>query len=269
MLIVTVLSTVVLGGIVFFILKKLQLTRHPLLLAAIFLFLPRFLVVRSVGSPESIFMGLILLSLFFFERKNYLLAGLFGALSCVTKTPGILLFPTYILTLAEQAWRTKSFKWSSLWILLIPVGLIVLFAFYFLQTGDFWAYFHTNAVVPMPYPFSVFNFNAQWVGTAWLEDVVIYFLLYTLVAISLWKSNHRSFFYFTLIFLSATIFVEHRDISRYSLPIWPMAIIAFEKFFTSKKFILALIILLPAIYLYAWNFMGYNVMPISNWAPYL
>jgi hypothetical protein len=45
--------------------------------------------------------------------------------------------------------------------------------------------------------------------------------------------------------------------------------ITFEKFFTSKRFQLLLIILLPAIYMYAWNFMGENVMPNINWTPFL
>ena len=93
--------------------------------------------------------------------------------------------------------------------------------------------------------------------------------MYGLALINLKNSKYRSFFYFGLVFFTATLFVQHRDISRYSLPLWPLAVIAFEKFFTSKKFLIILVILLPAIFLYAWNMLLYNVMPISDWSAFL
>jgi hypothetical protein len=154
-------------------------------------------------------------------------------------------------------------------IFLIPLGLLTVFELYALQYGDFFAYFNTGGFVPMPYPFSVFNFRAKWVGTAWIEEMVFYFFLYGLTVYNLKNSKYRSFFYFSLIFYVAILFVQHKDIPRYSLPLWPMALISFEKFFTSKKFLIAFLFLLPAIYLFAWNFIVYNIIPISNWQPYL
>jgi hypothetical protein len=107
------------------------------------------------------------------------------------------------------------------------------------------------------------------VGTAWLEDILFYFALYISTVVVLWNSKHRSFFYFTLTFLTATLFVQHRDISRYSLPLWPMAVIAFEHIFTSKRALLVGGVLIFGIYMYTWNFLGSNVMPISEWLPFL
>ncbi|MFH0979536.1 MAG: hypothetical protein V1803_01150, partial [Candidatus Roizmanbacteria bacterium] len=133
----------------------------------------------------------------------------------------------------------------------------------------FLAYFHSGDNIHLVFPFSVFDFQKSWVGTAWLEDILFYFFLYGLTTFNLKDSKHRSLFYFSLIFFIATVFVQHRDIARYSLPLWPMALIAFEKFFTSKKFLIVFLILLPAIYFYAWNFLGYNVMPIADWRPFL
>jgi len=92
--------------------------------------------------------------------------------------------------------------------------------------------------------------------------------MYILTVIFLKDIKYRSFFYFSLIFFTATIFIQHRDIGRYSLPLWPMAVIAFERFFTSKKFLVALVLLLPAIYLYAWNFSLQNMMPVSDWTSF-
>ncbi len=269
MIFVNVLFSIILAISFYYILKKLQITLSPLILTIIFLLLPRFLVVRSIGAPESMFILWILLSLFSFERKKYFLSGIFGCLAVFTKTPAILLFPAYLLAILDSYLKDKKINWQWLNVLLIPFGLIIVFFIYQKQYGNFFAYFNSESFVPLVFPFSVFNFQKNWVGTAWLEDVFFYFLIYLLTVISLKNFKFRSFFYFALVFFIATTFVQHRDISRYSLPLWPLACIAFEKFLTSKKFVLALLLILPAIYLYAWNFLVYNIMPISNWQPFL
>lgn len=288
MVAVNLLATIGLVLFFYYFLKKFNLTKNPLLLASVFLFLPRLLVVRSAGAPESLFLLLILLSLFFFENNNFWLAGLFGGLSTMTKSPGILLFAGYGLVFIERRLKSafaqtslklrsaskapadkEKFNWNWFGIVLIPLGLLTVFAWYAKQYGDFFAYFHSGDNIHLVFPYSVFNFQKTWVGTAWLEDVVLYFFIYGLAIIYLKESKYRSFFYFSLVFYVATLFVQHRDISRYSLPLWPLAAIAYEKLLTSKKFMIIFIILLPAIFLFAWNFLLFNVMPISDWKAFL
>lgn len=269
MLFVNLLATILLTNFFYFFVKKFKLTKNPLLLSIVFLFIPKFLVVRSIGAPESLFILLILLSLYFFEQKNYWLAGLFGGLSATTKTPGILLTAAYSLVFLEEFLKTKKINWRWIGISLIPLGLIAVFLLYWLQYNDFLAYFHSGDNIHLYGLFSVFNFQAKWVAFPWIEEVVFYFFLYGLTTVYLFKSQKRSFFYYSLVFFIAIIFVQHRDIPRYSLPLWPMALVAFERFFTDKKFLLVFLFLLPAIYLFAWDFIIYNVMPISNWSPYL
>lgn len=269
MLFVNVLFSIFLALLFYITIVRLHLSQHPLRLTAVFLLLPRFLTVRSVGAPESLFMFLILLSILFFEKKRYLLAGLFGGLSAMTKTPGILLFVAYTLVFIEQYFRTKQIPWKAWGIGLIPLGLISVFFLYAKQLGDFFAYFHSGDNIHLVFPFSVFNSQKPWVGTVWLEDILFYFFLYLMTVISLKDSKHRSFFYFPLVFFIAVLFVQHRDISRYSLPLWMFTCIAFEKFFISRRFLLVLLLLLPAIYMYGWNMIISNVVPISDWRPFL
>lgn len=269
MLSVNLLATIGLVLFFYYLLKKFKLTKNPLVLASVLLFLPRFLVVRSVGAPESLFILMILLSLFFFEKDRFWLAGFFGGLATMTKTPGLLLFGAYGLVFIERILRDRKINWNWLGILLIPFGLLIVFGIYAVQYKDFLAYFHSGDNIHLVFPYSVFNFQKTWVGTAWLEEIIFYYFMYGLSVIYLKDSRYRSFFYFGLVFFTATLFVQHRDISRYSLPLWPLALIAFEKFFTSKRFLLICVILLPAIFIYAWNLLLYNVMPISNWAAFL
>lgn len=269
MVFVNVFFTLLAALFFYFMVKKLDLSKNPLILSCVFLFLPRFLVVRSVGAPESLFIFLILMSIYFFEKERFGISGLFGGLAAMTKTPGILLFIAYFLVIIERIIKHKNIEARWLWLLLIPLGLLGVFGFYYIQYGDFFAYFHSGDNIHLAYPFAAFNFQNRWVGSAWLEDILFYFFLYLSSIYSLRNNKHRSFFYFSLIFFTATTFIQHRDIARYSLPLWPLALIAFEKFFTSKKFIIVLFILLPAIYLYAWNFLLYNVIPIADWSPFL
>jgi len=269
MVFVNLAATVFLSLFFYFFLKKFKLTTKPLLLVAVFLFLPKFLVVRSIGAPESLFLLLILISLYFFEKENYLWAGLAGAFAVVTKTPGILLFFAYVLVFLERWLKMKKISWLWVSVLLIPLALLAVFSWYYRQYGDFFAYFHSGDNIHLALPFSVFNFQKVWVGTAWLEEIIFYFFLYGLTVYSLKNSRYRSLYYFSLVFYIAIILVQHRDISRYSLPLWPMAIIGLEKFFTSKKFLTVFMILLLAIYFYSWNFIVFNAMPISNWRPFL
>lgn len=165
--------------------------------------------------------------------------------------------------------KTKKVDWRWMGILLIPLGLLTVFIIYAFQYGDCFAYFNSGDNIHLFYPFAVFNYKANWVDTAWLEEMIFYFFLYGLAVYSLKNSKYRSFFYFSLVFYTAILFIQHKDIPRYSLPLWPMALLTFEKFFTSKKFLIVFVLLLPAIYLFAWNFIVYNIMPISNWQPYL
>lgn len=269
MLFTNLLFSALLAMFFYYFIKTLGLSKKPLLLTIVFLMLPRFLLVRSIGAPESLFMLLVLLSLFFFEKKKMLLAGLFGGLATVTKTPGILLFIAYGLVLSESFIKIKKtdFRWLALF--LIPLFLLAVFVFQYFQYGDILAYFHSGNNIHLVAPFSVFDFKKTWVGTAWLEDVIFYFFLYLFTVFSLKNVKQRSILYFGLIFFIALTFIQHRDISRYSLPLWPLACIAFEKFFTSRKFIIVFLILLPAIYLYGWNFLLYNVMPVGQWKPFI
>lgn len=270
MIFVNILATVALTCFFYYFITRFRLTRKPIFLTLVFMMLPRFLVVRSVGAPESLFMFLVVLSIFFFEEKKYFLAGLFGGLSALTKVPGILLVLAYAMTFLEGYVKSKQLSWKYFWIALIPMGLLVTFILYLKQYGDFFAYFHTGGVVPMPFPYAAFNYQARWVGTAWLEDIIFYFIFYGLAVSVLWKTQLRSVFYFCVVFFVSILFIQHRDISRYALPLWPFSVIAFQQLFTSKKFLwIFFLIMIPAAYFYGWNFLLYNLMPISNWKPYL
>lgn len=267
-----VLFAVLYGGFFYYFVKELKITKKPLILALVALFFtPRFFVIRSVPAPETIFMFLTLASAYFFIKKKYLLAGLVGAFGVFTRSPGMLLFAGYGLYFLTRLLKTKKIKLEWFGILLIPIALLLVFLLFYLQTGNFFAYFHSGDNIHLLFPpFQVFNHQATWVGTAWLEDILFIYMFYFLALLNLWqKKELKPIFYFVLIYFVAIISVEHKDIARYSLPILPFALIAFERFFTSRKLLITVLVFLPALYFYAWNFMLHNVAPITEWSLFM
>ncbi|HLL60207.1 MAG TPA: hypothetical protein VK338_00675 [Candidatus Nitrosocosmicus sp.] len=272
MLVSTLIASVLLYMFFYYFIKNLKITKDPLLLTIVFMFLtPRMLVIRSIGSPEPLFLLLVLCSIFFFIKNKYIWSGIFGALACATKVPGIALFLAYLIYIGYEYYKTKKINLNYWGVFLIPLGLVAVFLLYAYQYKDFFAFFHTGGVVPFKLlPFSVFNLDARWVGTGWLEEIVLLYFFYISATLQIYTYQWaRPIFYFMIIFSFAIITVQHRDVSRYALPMLPFALMSFQQFLTSKKFIITLLLLLPAIYFYSWNFMIQNSAPISDWQPFL
>lgn len=257
--------------VAFFLLLKQLKIRHPLWLATILLFLPaRMLVLRSVGAPETLFIATLLFSLYFFRQKKYLFSGLLLAAAQTVKTPAILLFVAYGITL----FLTKKAKRRSLKtyfpLLLGPSVILPIFLLFQKQTGDFLAYFHSGDNFHLVFPpFQAFISSRSWLGDFWLEDIIYLYLLGGIAVVYLLKKYRYDIIaVFPAVFYLATLFVAHRDLSRYSSPLYPFWILAFANFLNKKEFKIVFFLLLPAIYLYAINFINYNAAPIADWTPY-
>jgi hypothetical protein len=282
MLTVTVISTIAMTTIFFLFLKHLKI-KNPAWLATILLFLPaRLLVLRSVGAPETLFVFAIIFSIFMFKKEKYLLSGLGLAMAQITKSPAILLFIAYAISIGAKnlpaVVKERKSRWNQIisvfkkyWpIALGPLAILPVFFFYQLKTADFWAYFNSGDNFHLFFPpFQSFVSSQSWLGDFWLEDIVYIYLIGGLAVLYLIKKYRWDIVsVFPTIFYLSTLLVAHRDISRYSVPLYPFWIIAFAAFLNKREFKIIFFILLPAIYLYATNFINYNVSPIADWAPY-
>lgn len=256
--------------------------RKALWLTAVFAVFPaRWLIVRSVGSPEPFFVGAIIASIYHFNKKQYWAAGVWGALAQLTKSPGILLFIAYIAALIiprlkDLATNHSFYKWMKSLeyraypILLIPGSLLGLFFLYRAKFDDFFAYFHSGDNIHLMFPpFQIFNYSQSWVNTHWLEGIIFIYLFGVLGLIALFKQKKTVFAWFVGVFFTTLLFVSHRDLMRYALPIVPFILIAFSKQINSKEFKIAMALLIIPIYLFTLAFIANNAMPISDWTPLL
>ncbi len=253
-----------------------------LFLAFVFSVFPaRWLIVRSVGSADPLFVGLIIASLYYFKKKQYWGAAIAGSLAQLTKSPGALLFVSYFifLLLPELKMRLLTLKKGffarfdikkTYPLLLIPVSLLAVFSIYHYRMGDFLAYFHSGDNIHLGFlPFQIFNYSAPWVGTSWLEEII---MIYLVGGVGIAKLIHKREFEiasFAGVYYFFILFVSHRDILRYFLPVVPLLIIAFGDELGKKYFKPVLILILLPIYLFSIAFISQNAMPISNWAPFL
>ena len=155
-------------------------------------------------------------------------------------------------------------------ILLIPLGLLAVFTFYAITQGSFRAYFHSGDNIHLFFPpFQIFNYSAPWVGTFWLEEIIFIYLLGAIGVYRLFAKKEFEIAFFTAIFFFMTLFIAHRDLMRYSLPLVPFLFVAFADSLVKKEFKFAMIVIAIPIYLFSLAFIANNVMPISNWAPFL
>lgn len=277
MLFISLIFTIFSAWVFYLLVKDFKLTNSPLFLSAIFLILPaRWVIVHSVGSAEPMFIFFVIISLYFFlkyEATDKILWLWFAALSGVgaqlTRPPGILLALSYFLYIFYKTYQNpkKLLRYSPL--ILVPLTLIGVFYLFQISYQDFWAYFHSGDNIHLTFPpFQVFNKSQFWVGEIWLEDIIYIFILGFLGGVILLKQKTYPLAFFVLVYLSASTLIAHRDISRYTLPIFPFLLIAFEKVLVSKEFKIILPIILLAIYLYTQNFLLANTAPIPNLLPY-
>ena len=251
-------------------------------LTFVFSILPaRWLIVRSVGSAEPLFVAAIIASIYYFREKKYWYAGIWGAVAQLIKSPGILLFVAYAFAIIaphiNKLATTGSKKWSKILNLkklyplaLIPISLLGVFIYYQFAFGDFWAYFNSGDNIHLFFPpFQIFNYSAPWVGTFWLEEIIFVYLIGLMGLIKLFKQKTGVLAWFAGIFFASILFVSHRDIIRYSLPVIPFLIIAFSKTIVKKEFKIVMIVLAIPIYLFSLAYISQNVMQISDWAPFL
>jgi len=194
----------------------------------------RWLALRSVGSPEAWFLAFILLSLVAYKEKKYWSAGIWGALAQATKSPGILLMAGYgiyeLIKLIRKERKLKNSFFNLLKVSLIPLMVLAVFGLYYLRTGDFLAYFHSGDNFHLFWPpFSIFSKGQTWVGEFWLEDIIWVWLIYGLGIAKLWKEKKELPAVFASVFFLTTLFVSHRDISRYIMPIMPTVLLGWKK----------------------------------------
>ena len=269
MLAATIVATSLAIWVFYLLLKDLGLRNKALWLGFLFLFLPpRWLIYHSVGASEPLFILEILTFILFVRRRQYWLAGFAGAAAVLTRSPGILLLVGYGLLVGWDYLRVvpRRTLWSVVKQRLLPmlpfgVAPLLLFGFYQIQYGDFFAYFQSGDNIHL----TGAPFASIWpssIGYNWSEASVWAYLLYGTGILLLWRNGHRDLAVFAGVYYLPLIFVAHHDLVRYMMPIFPLSlIVGYSRLVTAREFKLVMFLILPAIYIYTWSGVHTNLAP--------
>lgn len=271
LLLAIILSNVLLAlGLYWFFVTILKDRSLAVLLTIMALFIPaRMLSVRTVGSNEPLFIFFVLSSLTLAIKGKYWVSGIAGALAVLTRSPGILLFVAYLLqwVMEDGLWINKTKKYLPY--LLMPATLILFFGYLGLWYRDPLAYFHSGDNLHLFFPpFQIFSNTTTWINDMWREDI-IYLYIFSGIGLSLIKD--KTVKTFGLIYAVSLLFIAHRDLGRYALPIAPLALLGYAPFLAKipyRGWAFIAILLVP-IYLLGWQFILGNIQPISNWGAFL
>lgn len=254
MVFVTVASSTVATIIFYQLLKESKYSSNPFWASVVFVFFPsRWLLYHSVGATEPLFIMLILASVYCYKKDRYAAAFTLAGLASVTKIFGVLMFASYAILLVYE----KKYKYLP-YTLIIPAFLAAKFLVYQYAYGDFLAYFRWNGSFMKAIPFMNFFTPAAAGNTNNAELFMGLYVIYILGALRLRK--HPELFAFPLVYLAATAFVQHPDISRYLLPVAPFALlVAFDDIISRKEFMLVFPLIVIFGYFYCWGIIPTNL----------
>lgn len=131
--------------IVLYLLLRLDYSRRISFLSIFFLLIfPTSFFFVSIYT-ESMFLFLTVLSFYFARKKNWLLAGISGALLSATRVVGIAMFPALLYELYMQEKTLKTRKVAPL--LFVPIGIISYGIYNLIQWGSFFHFLQAHGTL--------------------------------------------------------------------------------------------------------------------------
>jgi hypothetical protein len=251
----------------YFLIARFRLVHDPFSSGLLFLFFPpRWFLYRSVGASEPLFILLTLMMLYFVKKDEATKSTILGAFATLTRIWGVITFPVLIAT---WLWNKKLTLRRFALALAIPTSMVLLFLFYAYSFGNFFAYFDVNQ--------SLLNIPLLTIPRTTLmgerssafgaELYVILFFIYGIGIVQLYQKGYKELFFYALFMFVPVLFVLHEDISRYLLPITPVAlIIGCDDLMPKKRihFLIPLALLCIAGYLYCLTVLPTNLLPLDT-----
>jgi len=264
MLFVSVIFTLFSYLALYELLNHLKVSKYPLLLTLPFIFIsPRWFTVSHIGSSESMFVFFVIMFLLFFSKSNHKIAAIFIALAQATRPQGVFFGLGLAIVAFIELLKSKDIvkTFSTYWYYLsVPLTLLLVFTFFKIQTGDFFAFFSAISLTKnlQSLPFQTFTFPSPNVETFWQEVNAYDYVLFLGACLFMFKKNFWKYGILSLAYFFPLIFIHHGDISRYAIPLLPFAFIAYSEIIEKKEFTWATILMSPAVMMYAINFMDHN-----------
>lgn len=110
------------AGILLYRLVQLDFSRATASFAVWFFFIFPTSYFLHIGYTESLFLMLALGCVLAARTEHWGLAGLLGALACLTRPTGLVLIAALLIEAVQQYWTNRRWNWSWLYVAIVPLG---------------------------------------------------------------------------------------------------------------------------------------------------
>jgi hypothetical protein len=259
LLLVSLLATAVATLLFYRLCRDVWKLASPELLTLVFLFLPpRWLLYRSTGSTEALYLAFTLGAIFFFERSHVARASVAGALATLTRISGLMIAPAFAVVLLRRRERLRRVLWLSV----IPAALAAYFLFCASRTGNFFEYFSQHG--DKMSVFRPFGFLPELFRKGLYHQAEFHILLALVYAVG--TSRLKPFpviFWYCVFELALHVCISTEDWSRYFLAMAPFAIvIGFRDVIDTRAFRWIFVPYVVLALVYCWS-----VIPLNGCRP--
>jgi hypothetical protein len=255
MLLVSVLCAAGATVVFYRLLRDVWKVASPEWLTVVFLFLPpRWLLYRCMGSTESTYILLVLVSILLFERGRVGPAAMVSGLAALTRVSGLMMAPAYGVVLLQR----KRYR-ALPWLVFVGVPLAAYCVFCHSRTGNYLEYLAHHA--DKTSRFVPFGFLPHFFEQGLYHQAEFYILLALVYAVGISRIQDLPvpFAYCAFEFL-LHINVSTEEWSRYWLAMAPFAlVVGYRDLLTTRAFRWLFPIFALMSYVYSWNTLPINV----------
>lgn len=148
------------AGILLYRLVQLDFNKSTASLAVWFLFIFPTSYFLHIGYTESLFLMLALGCVFAARTGDWLVAGLLGALACLTRANGLVLVPALLVEADQQYRTTRRWNWQWLFAAVVPLGFGGYLLVNYQTAGDPFAF------LPIRKEFYHISLAPPWIGVS-------------------------------------------------------------------------------------------------------
>jgi Dolichyl-phosphate-mannose-protein mannosyltransferase len=198
-----------------------------------FLFIFPTSFVLHIGYTESLFLALAVGSFLAARSERWWLAGILGALACLTRNNGVLLGPALGVEAALQGQATGRWQWHWLWLGLLPLGFSGFLLLNYQVSGDplrFLTYEHEYWFKSLAWPWVGLGDTLRslsWRGPSEAQMIVWQEVLFAAIGVlgtgvAVWRLRPSYTVWMglnVLVFVSTTFVLS---VPRYTLILFPL-----------------------------------------------